>query len=189
MREILVPAVCVGTGCRFRRAYRAGQAVTALGCCISRPSEVLVGLADHSVRCIDIGESQQSMQLAFFPGSTPHSPPSPLCLCRHGRAGGHSEGSRGVGEVLLSPLLRAPCPRRVVSGQCPLGPGHLLPMQDPQWRPGGRSAGRELWSTTVPCTLLVADFSPIRGSSSALLFLWMHCLVLLCYLSLIHTLY
>ena len=41
--------------CRFSLVYRAGQAVTALCCSISRPSEVLVGLPDHSVLCVDLG--------------------------------------------------------------------------------------------------------------------------------------
>lgn len=41
--------------CRFSLVYRAGQAVTALCCSITRPSEVLVGLTDHSVLCIDVG--------------------------------------------------------------------------------------------------------------------------------------
>lgn len=36
--------------------YRGGQAVTALGCSITRPTEALVGLADHTVRCIALGE-------------------------------------------------------------------------------------------------------------------------------------
>ena len=41
--------------CRFSLVYRAGQAVTALCCSISRPSEVFVGLPDHSVLCVDLG--------------------------------------------------------------------------------------------------------------------------------------
>ena len=45
------------TCCRFRLVHRMGQACTALACCVSRPTEVLVGLADHSVLCIDTGQS------------------------------------------------------------------------------------------------------------------------------------
>lgn len=41
--------------CRYSMVYRVGRAITALSCCLTRPSEVLVGLVDHSVICIDIG--------------------------------------------------------------------------------------------------------------------------------------
>ena len=70
------------TCCRFRLVHRMGQACTALACCVSRPTEVLVGLADHSVLCIDTGQSDTGVVApplspslpSFTLSSLPHSP-------------------------------------------------------------------------------------------------------------------
>lgn len=40
---------------RFKLVVRGGHACTALCCSISRPSEVLLALADYSIRCVDVG--------------------------------------------------------------------------------------------------------------------------------------
>ena len=41
---------------RFKLVHKAGQACTALVACISRPDEMLVALADYSLKCIDTGK-------------------------------------------------------------------------------------------------------------------------------------
>ena len=41
--------------CRFSLIQRTGQACTALAFNIKRPTEILVALADYTVRCYDIG--------------------------------------------------------------------------------------------------------------------------------------
>ena len=41
---------------RFKLVHKAGQACTALVACISRPNEMLVALADYSLKCIDTGK-------------------------------------------------------------------------------------------------------------------------------------
>ena len=42
---------------RFSLIQRTGQACTALAFNIKRPTEILVALADYTVRCYDIGMS------------------------------------------------------------------------------------------------------------------------------------
>lgn len=46
---------------RFKLIGRVGQSVTALACCIGRPNEVLVAVADYTIRCIDIGETHNNI--------------------------------------------------------------------------------------------------------------------------------
>ena len=41
---------------RFKLVGKLGQSITALACCIGRPNEILAGLADYSIKCIDVGE-------------------------------------------------------------------------------------------------------------------------------------
>ncbi len=41
---------------KYKLLHKAGQSCTALGACISRPNEVLMALADYTLRCIDVGE-------------------------------------------------------------------------------------------------------------------------------------
>ena len=42
---------------RFKLIGRVGHSITALACCIGRPSEILAAVADYSIKCIDVGES------------------------------------------------------------------------------------------------------------------------------------
>ena len=51
---------------RFKLVHRTGQSCAALVACISRPSKVLVALADYSLKCIDIGEWRPS-RASFSP--------------------------------------------------------------------------------------------------------------------------
>ena len=48
---------------RFKLVHKTGQACTALVACISRPNEVLVALADYSLKCIDTGEQKKLLGL------------------------------------------------------------------------------------------------------------------------------
>ncbi len=46
---------------RFNLLYKAGQSCTALTCCVSRPNEILMALADYTLRCIDVGECPHTL--------------------------------------------------------------------------------------------------------------------------------
>lgn len=39
---------------KFKLVMKAGHACTGLACCITRPTEILVALADYTVKCVDI---------------------------------------------------------------------------------------------------------------------------------------
>ena len=119
-------------GCRFSLVYRAGQAVTALCCCLSRPSEVLAGLPDHSVLCLDLGMCVcVFLPLLFFLSRSNFS--------RHRRAGGHPQRSRSISQISLHSLIRSSSPRRLFSRLRSLGPRLLLSPSDTQRRTRCRS--------------------------------------------------
>lgn len=41
---------------RFKLVHKTGHSCTALATCVSRSNEILVAMADYSLRCIDVGE-------------------------------------------------------------------------------------------------------------------------------------